>query len=147
MGKAGIGVDPQGGLVGYLAVCDQHVDGATLYFRDASASTSEATEVTVGKWASDQPVTSRAEWSLTDTSVGWTTTTALKPLEADGTYRLYGWTRDNSGSAMDVAFTPAEVQDLKPGQVYFFDHYDLDRKEDIYVTRSPSEFRKAACRP
>ena len=147
VGKAGIGVDTQGGLVGYLAVCDQHVDGSTLYFRDASASASDATEVTVGEWSSDQSVTALAEWSMTGTSEGWATTTPLEPLDADRTYHLYGWTRDNSGSALDVTFSPAQLKDLKPGEVYFFDHYDMDRNQDVYATRSPTEFRKAACRP
>ncbi|EAP99724.1 hypothetical protein JNB_06134 [Janibacter sp. HTCC2649] len=90
VGTAGIGVDSEGGLIGYLAVCDQRIDGATLYYDDGSAKTPEAREVKVGEWASAS---------------------------------------------------------LKPGEVYFFDHPDVDRNQDVYVTGSPDEFRKAACRP
>ena len=147
VGKAGIGVDARGRLIGYLAVCDQQIDGATLYFQDASAPATDGHEVTAGEWASDQPVTALAGWSLEGTTDGWTTTTPLTPPEASRTYSLYGWTHDNSGSALDVTFTPAQLKDLKPGEVYFFDHYDMDRNQEVFATRSPTEFRKAACRP
>ena len=147
VGKAGVGVDAQGQLIGYLAVCDQHIDGATLYLQDTSAPATGGHEVTAGEWASDQPVTEMALWSLKSTTDGWTTTTPLTPLEADRTYSLYGWTRDNSGSALDVTFKPAQLKDLKPGEVYFFDHYDMDRNQEVFATSSPTEFLKAACRP
>jgi hypothetical protein len=147
VGKAGVGVDAQGRLIGYLAVCDQHIDGATLSFEQASANATDVTEVTAGKWASDQPVSVLAGWSLEGTTDGWTTISALMPLEANRTYSLHGWTRDNSGSALNVTFTPAQLQGLKPGEVYFYDHFDMDKNQDVFATRSPTEFRKAACRP
>lgn len=145
VGKAGIGVDADGRLIGYIAVCDRHIDGATLYYDDGSATDSQ--EVTAGVRTSDQPVTALAGWSLAGHTSGWTTTTPLKALEADRTYSLYGWTHDNSGSAVDVTLTPAQLEDLKPGEVYFIDHYDVAQDRDVYAMRSPAEFRRAACRP
>jgi hypothetical protein len=145
VGKAGIGVDAEGGLIGYIAVCDKHIDGATLYYDEGSATDSQ--EVTAGVWTSDQPVTALAGWSLAGHTSGWTTTTPLKALEADRTYSLYGWTHHNSGSAVDVSLTPAQLEDLTPGKVYFIDHYDVAQNRDVYAMRSPAEFRKAACRP
>ncbi len=68
-------------------------------------------------------------------------------LEADRTYSLYGWTHDNSGSAVDVTLTPAQLEDLNPGEVYFIDHYDVAQNRDVYAMRSPAEFRRADCRP
>jgi hypothetical protein len=147
VGKAGVGVDAQGRLIGYLAVCDQHIDGATLSFEEVSANATDVNEVTAGKWASDQPVSVLAGWSLEGTTDGWTTISALMPLEANRTYSLHGWTLDNSGSALNVTFTPAQLQGLKPGEVYFYDHFDMDKNQDVFATRSPTEFRKAACRP
>lgn len=34
VGTTGIGVDASGRLVGYLSICEQHIDGVTLYISD-----------------------------------------------------------------------------------------------------------------
>ena len=49
-------------IYGYLAVCSEHIDGATLYFEDATRSV-EDRSVEVGEWTADRPVTSLASWS------------------------------------------------------------------------------------
>ena len=45
VGSAGIGVDQEGRPVGYLAVCDEHIDGATLYSEDPAAASAEERSV------------------------------------------------------------------------------------------------------
>ena len=108
-GVAGIGVDSAGNPVGYLRVCQDHIDGATLYPAVADGARS--------RWAAGRPVTGFARWSLTAPADGWRTEAPWGRLEPGTTYDLYGWTRDNSSSTWHAAFTPEDLADLEPGQV------------------------------
>jgi hypothetical protein len=133
VGWAGIGVDSTGRPIGYLRVCDKHLDGATVY-RDGS-------EDERGRWQAGTAVTDVAAWPLTGTAPGWTTQTAFRPPDAGETYLLYGWTTDNSSSAVDVSFTRDDLAALDPGQVRFPSADD----PDTMVVGTEAEFRSREC--
>ena len=145
VGGIGVGPNSNGDLVGYLAVCEQHIDGATMYIDDQSGSLGEGRNV--GRWLSRTAVTSGANWSLGGASAGWDTELALPDLRPDQPYTLYGWTRDDSGSTTDVTFTLAQLRKLRPGQVLYFGGYDEKRDKDLQRVGSPSDFSEFACQP
>ena len=144
VGAAGVGVDASGRPVGYLAVCSEHIDGATLYFEDPRSV--EDRSVEVGEWTADRPVTSLASWPMGERAEGWTSRGPLPPLELGREYVMYGWTKDNSSSTGDVVFTVEQLRALEPGQVVYFDGFDEESQQDRYVTGSPGQFQTAACR-
>ncbi len=145
VGATGVAVDASGRPVGYLAVCSEHIDGATLYFEDPTRSV-EDRSVEVGEWTADRPVTSLASWSMGERAEGWTSTKPLAALEPGREYVMYGWTKDNSSSTIDVVFTVEQLQALEPGQVLYFDGFNEEGQQDRYDTGSPGQFQTAACR-
>jgi hypothetical protein len=145
VGSTGVGLDSNGDLVGYLAVCEQHIDGVTMYIDDQSGPLHEGRNV--GRWASSTPVTSAASWSLTGASRNWNTELAFSKLRPGQPYTMYGWTTDNSGSTADVTFTFEQLQTLKPGQVLYFGGYDERMDKDLQRVGSASDFSNFACGP
>lgn len=144
-GGMGIGRDDQGRLVGYLQVCHDRIDGATLYYNEA-ASTGDANpaSVDVGKWTAGQPVSGFSEWSMASAGTEWTTTVPLTSLQPSRRYTLYGWTKDNSWSAGEVSFTLEEISKLRPGQIlYWAGQPGSDRNA---TTNSHTDFKTATCK-
>jgi hypothetical protein len=139
VGLAGIGVDNKGAPVGYLQVCQDHLDGATVY--------TDGKDDDQGSWKASPAVTGFARWSLTDPGEGWMPETALGQLKPGVNYILYGWTKDNSSSAAGVMFTKEDLVDLKPGQVlYPSGKANATGPEDFSTVGSESEFRTNACK-
>jgi hypothetical protein len=139
VGVAGIGVDDKGAPVGYLQVCQDHLDGATVY--------TDGKDDDQGGWKASPAVTDFARWSLTDPGEGWTSETALGLLKPGVYYILYGWTKDNSSSAAGVMFRTKDLVDLKPGQVlYPSGEANAAGPEDFSTVGSESEFRASACK-
>lgn len=139
VGLAGIGVDGRGAPVGYLQVCQDHLDGATVY--------TDGKDDDQGSWKTSPAVTDFARWSLTDPGEGWTVETAIGQLKPGVNYILYGGTKDNSSSAAGVMFTKEDLVDLKPGQVlYPSGKANAAGPEDYSTVGSESEFRTNACR-
>ncbi len=131
----GISVTDDGHLVGVMMVCGHHIDGATLYEAGADADK----DVTVGSWTAARPLTAGlATWTLDSPSGGWTATSSLKSLTAKTTYTLYGWTKDNSGSASSVSFTLTDRDRLTPGTVRY-------EGAESTVTVPVEEFKTRAC--
>ncbi|MGY1501076.1 hypothetical protein ACW4TU_31600 [Streptomyces sp. QTS52] len=131
----GISVSEDGHLVGVMMVCGHHIDGATLYVDSSDVDS----QVAVGSWTAARPLKAGfATWILDEPAVGWTATTALKPLTAKTTYTLYGWTKDNSRSASTVSFTLTDRDRLTPGTV----RYEGDESTD---TVPMAEFKARAC--
>jgi hypothetical protein len=138
VGLAGIGVDDKGAPVGYLQVCHDHLDGATVY--------TDGKDDDQGRWKASPAVTGFARWSLTDPGEGWTAKTALGQLKPGVKYNLYGWTEDSSSSASNVTFTKEDLVRLKPGQVlYSSGKTNADGTEDLPAVSSESEFHTNAC--
>lgn len=143
---AGIGVDSDGHLVGYLRVCNDSIDGATLY-SEGDQGESVATTADVGVWAAPGPVTRIASWSLSPPGAGWTALQPREPLVGGREYTLYGWTRDNSRSATGVTFTLADVGSLAPGQVlHWSGRSGGTPNRDTNEVSSGADFEAKTCR-
>lgn len=139
VGLAGIGVDATGAPVGYLQVCQDHLDGATVY--------TDGTDDDQGSWRASPAVTGFSRWSLTDPGEGWTTKTTLGQLKSGVKYNLYGRTEDASSSATNATFTKEDLARLKPGQVlYWSGKTNADGTDDLPAVSSESEFRTNACK-
>ena len=139
VGLAGIGVDNKGAPVGYLQVCQDHLDGAAVY--------TDGKDDDQGSWKASPAVTGFARWSLTDPGEGWTVRTTRGQLKPGVKYNLYGWTEDASSSAANVTFTKEDLARLKPGQVlYFSGKTNADGTEDLQTVSSESEFLTKACK-
>ena len=129
-----------------MAVCDEHSDGATLYYEDPSATSADNSSVDAGSWTADTPMTSFSTWSLIKPQEGWTATLPLAELQADREYSLVGWTRGNSSATGSVTFAEAQLRGLTPGQVVYQSGYDEKAERDVYTRGSVNEFRAFACR-
>lgn len=139
VGLAGIGVDNKGAPVGYLRVCQDHLDGATVY--------ADGKDDDLGSWKASPAVTGFARWSLTDPGEGWTAKTTLGELKPGVKYNLYGWTEDASSSAANATFTNEDLARLKPGQVlYWSGKSNADGTEDLQTVSSEGEFRANTCK-
>lgn len=145
VGLAGVSVDQEGRPVGYLAVCEDHIDGATLYYDEPAAASDEHRSVDVGSWVADPEVTGTSIWSLAEPRSGWRPTLALGRLEPGRSYTLSGWTHDNSSSTGSVTFTEAQLRGMTPGQVRYLSGHDGEAEQDIYTTGSAAEFQASAC--
>jgi hypothetical protein len=133
---AGVGVDELGRLVGYLRVCHDRIDGATIYHNDRDD---------LGSWTASKPVTHFAKWSLANPPSDWEAAPALGELQPRIEYTLYGWTTDNSWSANSVSFTLAELAAVEPGQVVYWAG-DTDAAGDVNAVVSEVEFNRDACK-
>jgi len=138
-GVAAIGVDAAGALVGHLLVCepDAHLDGATLY--DTTASDDE-----YGTWGAPRAVTDATSFSLGDPESGWTTVEPLGELQPGVVYAFYGWSSDNSWSAMSVEFTTEDLAMLRPGELVY-DEYDAATHEWGHGVSEVETFRREGC--
>jgi hypothetical protein len=139
---AGIGVDAHGALVGYLKVCHDQIDGATLHYEASASST-----VAAGSWTAARPVTDAAEWSLTAPDPAWSATTPMAGVARGRQYTLYGWARDNGSSAISVTFTIDALARLEPGQVLHWSGRSGGRPErDLNEISTAADFATKACR-
>lgn len=144
-GLAGVGIDRDGNLVGYIHVCHDHIDGATLYYDNGSTS-SAASTADAGSWKASTPITATATWSLTQPGHGWTVLMPLQNLTKKREYTLYGWTNDNSWSAGSVTFTTTDVARLRPGQILHFSGRSGDAPVgDVNEVSSLADFAVRAC--
>ncbi|WP_031512145.1 hypothetical protein [Streptomyces sp. NRRL F-5123] len=132
-------MDASGKPVALLAVCGHHIDGATLYRTNPDESTSDEAH-----WTADDPLgPGVVSWPLNGDVPGWTVDYYLTGLRPGVTYTLYGWTKDNSWSAEAVDFTLADLADLTPGRVRFFDIYKGDGGSTATV--AAADFYKRSC--
>jgi hypothetical protein len=137
--SAGVSVDANGRPVGLLAVCGNHIDGATLYRPDSDADISVE-----GRWTADDRVAPGVvRWPMEGDAPGWTVDHHLAGLRPGVPYTLSGWTLDNSWSAVAVDFTLADLAGLTPGRVRFLDVHKGDGGEEATV--DAADFRERAC--
>lgn len=109
-GVTGVGIDDQGELIGYIAMCDGHVDGAVLYETDGP---------TLGQWDAPARVEGFATWSLSEPG-DWVAVRTYRAPTGDAEYRLYGGNSDSSASSSHVTFHRRDLSDLTPGQVPYW---------------------------
>ncbi|MGW3386917.1 hypothetical protein [Streptomyces cinereoruber] len=133
-GVAGVTVGKDGTPVGVIAMCKEHVDGATLY---ADAEGPEA-QKDMGSWSRGTPLTGLTTWPLSSPGAGWTAEKPLGRLAPGQVYVMYGWTEDNSWSTSSVSFTTKDLESLTVGQVHY-------RSGDMAGTASLEDFRDKAC--
>lgn len=137
---AGISVTDDGCLLGVMMVCGHRIDGATLYVDSPGVDS----EVTVGLWGADRPLTGGlATWTLDSPTAGWTATRSPKLLTAKTTYDLYGWAKDNSWSSSSASFILADRDRLTPGTVRYDDV--SGNGDESAITVPVAEFKARAC--
>ncbi|MDX3237293.1 hypothetical protein PV392_16755 [Streptomyces sp. ME03-5709C] len=150
-GVAGIAVSEDGRPLGVMLVCHHRIDGATLHDADDGDDGDDGDEredpPDLGRWSRGKAATGFTLWSLESGGRGWSTEVpASVPFSPRRTYRLYGWTRDNSWSASAVSFTGAQFAALEPGQVRYYKGEGMPGSDrDGYATVPFATFRASAC--
>lgn len=148
-GSTGISVDFDGNPVLVFALCEAHIDGATIY-RDRTKAdpVGDDSSVSAGSWESTSPITpvkaQRVELNTFVPSRSWTPIESREDLRPGVRYSAYGWTHDNSWSAGNVAFTVENIARLRPGQV-FFQRYDEKHDNFVDAVQTYAQFRADAC--
>ncbi|MFF6832906.1 hypothetical protein ACFY84_13685 [Streptomyces sp. NPDC012438] len=133
-GVAGVTVGKDGSPVGVIAMCEEHVDGATLHTDAEDPGAQED----AGVWKHDGPITGLTTWPLASPGDGWTAEKPFGRLAPGQAYRMYAWTEDDSWSTSGVSFTTEDLAALTPGQV----RYGAD---DMIGTAPLEDFREKAC--
>ncbi len=128
-GVTGVGLDEAGGLVGYIQMCSDRIDGTTFYETDSD---------TLGRWDAPGPVTDFATWSL-DEPGDWTAAQTYTQPSRGKEYSLFGGTSDDSTSSQHVTFRLNDLDGMNPGEVLFGD-------SSVGFKRvTEEEFRRHAC--
>jgi hypothetical protein len=131
-GLAGVGVDDQGHLVGYLQMCEHQVDGATLYRTNGQRH--------LGEWQATPPVIGFATWSMEAPSGGWTEMQTYAPPTGNDEYSLYGWTKDNTWGASSITFHLTDLADVRPNEILYQSH-----RLGQLTRASKAQFQHDAC--
>ena len=108
----GIGVDTQGGVVGYLANCGLGIEGVTLYHKDGPI---------YGKWRAPESLGALEKWSLLRPG-SWSPSQAFQTPSTAEQVNLYGWVRNGPGvpwSTAVLTFTWGDLAGLEPGVVLY----------------------------
>jgi len=135
-GSTGMSVDGQGRPVVVFALCNDHIDGATVY-RDRTAAdpAGDDSTVSVADWDAVSPITPdsaiNASLNTVEPSAAWRRTSPPVALKPGVLYVAYGWTRDSTWYTGHVEFTLERLSNLKPGQVLSQTYVEAnDRSED-----------------
>lgn len=94
-----------GSLSAVVQMCEESVDGVTIY------TVSGPGEKTIA----------RAEFDIPATDSGVIEMATLEDLDVHATYHLYGWTHTNTSSAAGPDFTRDDIDGLEPGNVWATD--------------------------
>jgi hypothetical protein len=142
-------VDEQGRPVVVFALCNDHIDGATIY-RDRTAADPKDgdSSVSVADWDAVSPVTpataQHAALNTANPSASWIRIGPGEALQPATRYVAYGWTRDNSWFTGHVEFTLARLSNLKPGQVLTQTYVEANKRHEDRV-QPYSQFAADAC--
>jgi hypothetical protein len=148
-GSTGISVDAQARPVIVFALCNDHIDGATI-FRDRTKAdpTGEDASVTVASWDAVSPVTPttamQAPLNTVAPSRSWTPVGPSEALKPGVVYTAYGSTRDNTWFTGHVDFTLERLSNLKPGQV-LSQTYVPAKQQDEDTIQPYNQFKAKAC--
>lgn len=121
-GSTGISVDAQGRPIVVFALCNGHIDGATIYRDRTEADPNDGdSTVSVADWDAVSPVTPatamHASLNTAKPSASWHRVGPVEALQPRTRYVAYGWTRDNTWFTGHVEFTLERLSKMKPGQV------------------------------
>ena len=148
-GATGISVDEQGRPVVVFVLCNDHIDGATIY-RDRTEADPKGgdSSVSVADWDAISPVTPdnamHASLNTAEPSRSWHRVGPVEALKPGIGYVAYGWTRDNTWFTGHVEFTLERLSKLTPGQVLTQTYVEAkDRDEDR--VQPYSQFAAEAC--
>lgn len=148
-GATGISVDARSRPVIVFALCNDHIDGATI-FRDRTKAdpAGEDATVSVATWDAVSPVTPTtapdAMLNTAEPSRSWSPVGPSEPWKPSAVYTAYGWTHDNMWYTGHVDFTLKKLSTLKPGQV-LTQTYDPDNDRNVDTIQSYDQFRTHAC--
>jgi hypothetical protein len=148
-GSTGISVDARARPVIVFGLCNDHIDGATI-FRDRTKAdpTGEDTSVSVASWDAVSPVTPttamHAMLNTVEPSRSWSRVGLSEALRPGVVYHAYGWTRDNTWFTGHVEFTLERLSELKPGQV-LTQTYVPAKDQYVDTVQSYEQFRAEAC--
>jgi hypothetical protein len=148
-GSTGISVDDQGRPVVVFALCNDHIDGATIY-RDRTEAdrTGDDSTVSVADWEATSPVTPanamQAGLNTVKPSELWRRVGPVEALRPGLRYVAYGWTRDNTWFTGHVEFTLERLSKLKAGQVLTQTYVQGKNRYDDTV-QPYSQFATEAC--
>jgi len=138
-GVAGVGVDANGQIIGYLKVCHAKAESTHLWTDGENRAT--------GEWRPDSPVTDYATWSLDGTSAGWSTPVTQPELTPGVEYWLEGYMSsffEGSTRTVGIRFTLDDLRGLRPGEVLSSVTGFHERPRKTRVT-TVDEFRLTAC--
>ncbi|MFF2849245.1 hypothetical protein ACFVT5_23385 [Streptomyces sp. NPDC058001] len=142
-GMTGVSVTEDGQPLGVMLVCHGHTDVAVLS-TDRGRPGDGGLEL--GTWTRTEGLTGYSTWPLSGTGGdGWSTPKPLAPLVPGQEYTLFGGTKGNSWSVMDVHFSADDLATLAPGQVIHFDVSGESADADGQVTTSVGQFRAEVC--
>lgn len=115
-GVIGLTMDSNGEVVAVVQMCEGHIDGATVYLADTSGAETPNDQI-LGRWEVTPAATGFSRFGLANGGDGWRPVGALVPRDPDTRYTIYGWSKDNSWSAMHLDFSDRELAALQPGTV------------------------------
>jgi hypothetical protein len=149
-GVTGISVDAQARPVIVFALCNDHIDVATI-FRDRTKSdpTGQDATVSVATWEAISPVTpataADAMLNTVKPSRLWSQVGPSESFRPGVVYTAFGGTRDNTWFTGHVDFTLERLSNLNPGQV-LTQTYDPDKDQAVDTIQSNEQFTAKACR-
>lgn len=148
-GSTGISVDAQARPVIVFALCNDHIDGATIFrARGKADPPGDQSTVSVARWDAVSPVTPAtamdAPLNTVEPSRSWSQVGPSEAFRPRVVYTAYGWTRDNTWFTGHVEFTLKQLSTLKPGQV-LTQTYDPDKDRPVDTVQSDEQFRAQAC--
>ena len=132
-----------------FALCNDHIDGATIYRdrTDASPNDGESSE-SVADWDAVAPVTPDnamdASLNIAKPSASWHAVGSAEALRSGTRYVAYGWTRDNSWFTGHVEFTLERLSTLTPGEVFTQTFVEANQRHEDRV-EPYSQFAAEAC--
>ncbi|WP_112248431.1 hypothetical protein [Kribbella monticola] len=135
-GAIGVSVDGHGRPVIYIQMCEGHIDGATLYRSDDDSSEDQI----FGRWVVSPAVEGFSQFNLAAPTGDWRAARQLLPRDPATEYTIYGWSTDNSYSAMHLDFSQNSLAELKSGELRYPDFATGNLK-----TGSLQDFRKETC--
>jgi hypothetical protein len=148
-GSTGISVDAQDRPVIVFALCNDHIDGATIY-RDRTTSdpTGQDASVLVAEWNATSPVTPATAMDATlntvEPSRSWSQVGTSEALRPGVGYTAFGWTSDNTWFTGHVDFTLERLSTMKSGEV-LTQTYDPAKDRAVDTIQSYEQFAAQAC--